>query len=515
MDPRLLEAIVRNDTPTFISLVRENEGVLEQRTADSSNTVLHLASKFGHIELVMEIVKLRPDMVAAENKKLETPLHEACRQGKVRVVMPLLEMNRWVACKLNCENQSALFMACCNGHVNVVKLLLNQPWLLGLEEDGVDQNYLHVAASRGHTDIVRKILNVCPNLAQKIDKNGFSPLHYACCRGHLEITKMLLRLDPDLSLHFNNNGYTPLHLAAMNGKAAILEEFLSTAPTSFQFLTEGGETVFHLTIRFNHYNAFVCLAQVFNATYLIHQPDQYGNTILHLAVSGGQYRLAAYIINETIVDISYRNYRGHTVLDILNQNGQTIEIQHLKQMLEKAKGKESIRLPFLAPEVKEINPQPLTLESPREALEKEYEKILEAGSREFRSPMDYKAVNRREHLRAMDTGTNSREDSQHQVGGKSESLDAELWEMDPRLLEAIVRNDIPTFISLVRKNEGVLEHRTANSLNTVLHLASKFGHSELAMEIHGLRPDLVVAKNKKLELDSITRSLSSRESQKF
>lgn len=150
MDPRLLEAIARNDKNTFINLVRENENFLEQRTDGSRSTVLHLASRFGHVKLVMEILKLRP-MVAAENNKLETPLHEACSRGHTEVLKLLLEHNPWAACKLNADNQSAFFMACSHGHVDLVKLLLNQSWLVGLEDEGFDPTCLHVAASRRHT----------------------------------------------------------------------------------------------------------------------------------------------------------------------------------------------------------------------------------------------------------------------------------------------------------------------------------------------------------------------------
>ena len=151
MDQRLLEAIHKYDRQAFMSLVNENEEILQQRTANTFQMPLHLASRFGHIELVTEIIKLCPDMVAADNSKLETPLHEACRQGNVKVLELLLDINSWAACKLNSDNQSGFFMACNHGNLDVVKLLLSKPWLQGLEEDDLVQNFLHVAMSRGHT----------------------------------------------------------------------------------------------------------------------------------------------------------------------------------------------------------------------------------------------------------------------------------------------------------------------------------------------------------------------------
>ncbi|XVE88837.1 hypothetical protein DITRI_Ditri19aG0100800 [Diplodiscus trichospermus] len=398
MDARLLEAIARNDTFALICLVQKNEGILEQRTADSLNTALHLALKFGSNNLLMEIIKLRPNLVTTVNRKLETPLHEACRVGNAEAVMLLLESNPWVAFILNCENRSPLFLACSNGHLNVVKLLLNQPWLIGLEDDA-DLTSAHEAASKGLTEIMREIVKIYPDLVRKVDKNGCSPLHYACSRGRLDITEMLLKHDLDPAFQFNNNGYTPLHLAAMNGDVGILRKFVKIAPTSVHCLTEDGQTVFHLTVRFDQCDAFLLLAMVFSDTNLFNRPDSHGNTILHMATSKGHYQLADNIMRKSKVDVNHRNYRGQTVLDILNEaEYMTSEILLLKERIEKAGGKTS----FAHPEI----------QSPREALEQQFELLPETGSKH-----EYENKNSTpEHLSTSIMATNSRVDMlPHQV----------------------------------------------------------------------------------------------------
>ncbi|KAG6665227.1 hypothetical protein CIPAW_02G147100 [Carya illinoinensis] len=310
MDPRLMVAVARNDQNTFINLVRENEDFLDQRTAESRNTVLHWASRFGHTDLVKEVLKLRPMFVEAENAKLETPLHEACRLGQTQILKLLLETNPGAACKLNAENQSPFFVACSNGHLDVVKILLNQSWLVGIEDEGLDSTCLHVAVSRGFKDIVRELLNVCPGLARTFDRNGYSPLHCACISGHLEITKMLLCLGLDIALQFSSTGYMPLHLAAMNGKTETFEEFERMAPICFHHLTRQGETVFNLTVKYKHYDAFMWLVGAFHDTDLFHHTDQLGNTLLHLAVSRGCSQMVAYLINETTLKINSENWEG-------------------------------------------------------------------------------------------------------------------------------------------------------------------------------------------------------------
>lgn len=190
-----------------------------------------------------------------------------------------------MAGKLNCEDQSPLFLGCSYGHLSIVDFLLNHAtWLLDVVDEAA---CLHVAASKGGTDIARRLLERCPDFANKKDRNGSLALHCACRKGQLEVSKLLLRMDPDQALQFDNNGYTPLHLAAINGNLRILEEFASMAPLSFQSLTKHGENVFHLTLRFNKFDAFKFVDSVLKGTHLFSQPDKFGNTIQHLAQNRG------------------------------------------------------------------------------------------------------------------------------------------------------------------------------------------------------------------------------------
>mgnify|MGYP002531644271 CR=1 FL=1 len=149
MDPELFEAIEVNDKQTFINLVQHNEGFLSQKAGESKNTVLHLAVRFGHVELVSEIIKLSPDLVAVVNNRQESPLHEACRQGIADVIMLLLEANPWVACMFNSENQTPFYIACRYGHCDVVKLFTDLPRVRDFEGDG-DPSPLHMPLSPGH-----------------------------------------------------------------------------------------------------------------------------------------------------------------------------------------------------------------------------------------------------------------------------------------------------------------------------------------------------------------------------
>ncbi|XP_054782849.1 ankyrin repeat-containing protein At5g02620-like [Prosopis cineraria] len=346
MDQKLLDAIKKNDPPTFLRLIQENEAILHQRTDESLSTALHVACRHGNVEAVSEIVRLCPEMVDAENKNQDTPFHEACRKGNVQVLRLLLGVNAKGVMKLNSSGKSAFYEACSYGHLDMVNLLLNLPDdTVDPKEPSFDATCVHIAASRGHTDVVRELTNKWPYLVEVVDDEGNWPLHHACYRGHKEMVWMLLRRDQNVALQYNNNGYTPLHLAAMNGRVSILQDFVSCNAASFHYLTTEEETIFHLAVRYGHYNALVFLAQVSNGTNLLHCQDRYGNTVLHLAVTAGRHAIAEFLINKTNLDINTRNREGLTALDILEQAKDSLENRQLQAIFIRAGAKRSNHFP--------------------------------------------------------------------------------------------------------------------------------------------------------------------------
>ncbi|GLT25465.1 hypothetical protein SLA2020_005910 [Shorea laevis] len=323
MDRRLQETILRGDSQSFHRLVQENEHIITQTVAGSQNTVLHLAARFGHVELAAEIVKLLPEMLAAENEKMETPLHEACREGHMETVRVLVGTDPWIVNKVNRRGESALFVACERGRVDVVKhLLLNYPQMLMLEVDALTTS-LHVAASAGHTEVVREVLKVRPDLAWKKDRrHGCTPLHISCGKGHLDITRELLRLDNELSSLQDNDGRTPLHWAAIKGRVNILDEILSENLEPAEMITEHGQTVLHLAVKNNQYEAVRYLADNINTSTLVNLPDHDGNTVLHLATARKLNTMVPDLLNLG-VDVNALNLKGYTALDIVEAGGST------------------------------------------------------------------------------------------------------------------------------------------------------------------------------------------------
>ncbi|KAK4419962.1 Ankyrin repeat-containing protein NPR4 [Sesamum alatum] len=315
MDRRLHESVTRGDVLALGKLIEQDEKIIKQRVPGSLNTVLHLAARFGHIDLAQVIVETWPDMVSLENSELETPLHVACREGHLEIVSLLLETDPSVAYKVNCRQESVLFAACERGNIHVFKDLLNFPRLLMLESD-MTTSSLHAAASSGNTEIVKEILKARPDFARKRDVDGCTPLHVACIKGQLEITRELVKLDSNLCLIPDGEGRIPLHHAAIKGRINIIGEVLSASLDSAQATTFNGETILHVAVKNNQYEVVKYLTESPNTTKLRNMQDNDGNTILHLATAAKLNAMVMYILKIGI-DINCLNRKGNTALDVV------------------------------------------------------------------------------------------------------------------------------------------------------------------------------------------------------
>ncbi|XP_051151545.1 ankyrin repeat-containing protein At5g02620-like [Andrographis paniculata] len=315
MDRGLQEYVTRGDVSKLRKLVEQDGSILRQTVPGSLNTALHLAARFGHLELVQEILRTFPEMASMENAELETSLHVACREGHLEIVRLLLETDPWMAYKLNSRDETVLFSACERGRTQIVHHLLKFPNLLVLELDMATTS-LHVAASSGNTEIARQILESRPDFAWKKNSQGCTPLHVACSKGHLDMARELLKLDSDLCLECDDEGHTPLHSAAGRGRINIIDEILSINLKSSEITTHKGQSILHLAVKYNQFEVVRYLTQALDTTSLLNVHDNDGNTVLHLATAGKLTAMVVYLL-EVGVEVNALNRKGYTALDVI------------------------------------------------------------------------------------------------------------------------------------------------------------------------------------------------------
>ena len=136
---------------------------------------LLLASMYGHLEVVRELLSQGAKVDAADNNGF-TPLYVACYNGHLEVVRELLSWS---------PNVNPLLLPSMYGHLDVVRELLSQ----GAKVDAADNNGLtplHVACYNGHLEVVRELLSWSPNVNAS-DNKGLTPLGAASKKFHMKV----------------------------------------------------------------------------------------------------------------------------------------------------------------------------------------------------------------------------------------------------------------------------------------------------------------------------------------
>ncbi|KAL0829878.1 hypothetical protein ABMA28_003358 [Loxostege sticticalis] len=129
------------------------------------------------------------------------------------------------------------------------------------------------------------------------DDNGYTPLHHACLNGHKEIVRMLLSVDASPCIA-DKRGATPLHLAAWKGESNIVAMLLAhkNPPVNVDQLTQDHETALLSAAHFG-----------------------YTDVVAQLIAKGA--------------DVTIRNIRDESALDLAAQYGRLEVVQHLLRVM--------------------------------------------------------------------------------------------------------------------------------------------------------------------------------------
>jgi ankyrin repeat protein len=172
------------------------------------------AARESNLPEVLRLLSLGADVNAKDQSGI-TPLHLASYYGHVQVVNELLEHGADIEAKSN-DGFTALLKASWGGHVHVVKELMDN----GADIVAKDSNGwtpLHIAAIQGHLAVVNEMLSRGADIEAQ-DNSGFTPLHLAGWKGLVASAQALLSGGADM-LAADNRGHLPIHIAVGQGKS--------------------------------------------------------------------------------------------------------------------------------------------------------------------------------------------------------------------------------------------------------------------------------------------------------
>lgn len=125
MDSRLFEAAWTGNVDELFSLLRANPLILQTSSLEGGYTPLHVAAMAGHLDFIIQILKLKPSYSTEMNTDGLTALHIVSAIGEVEVVKELLKLGGVHLCLLKGrERRIPLHYAAIKGRVQVMKELL-------------------------------------------------------------------------------------------------------------------------------------------------------------------------------------------------------------------------------------------------------------------------------------------------------------------------------------------------------------------------------------------------------
>jgi ankyrin repeat protein len=176
----------------FSGIIQHEQCNLLEVTAER-NTVLHVATEKGHVELIKELYHRfikDNNFLSRRNSALNTPLHCAAREGHTGTVTTLVHLAQdRVENIMGCQNtagDTALHLAARHGHgATVEALVAAHAKVTELNKVGVSSLYLAVMSRS--VPAVRAIVTTCSD-ASAVGPSSQNALHAAVFRSLGEIS---------------------------------------------------------------------------------------------------------------------------------------------------------------------------------------------------------------------------------------------------------------------------------------------------------------------------------------
>ncbi|KAJ7414657.1 espin [Pitangus sulphuratus] len=185
-------------------------------TDNSGATILHLAARFGHHEVIDWLLRFGgSDPMAATNTGA-LPVHYAAAKGDFPSLRLLLGHCPSTLSAQTKTGATPLYLACQEGHLEIIQYLVQD---CGADpharaHDGMTP--LHAAAQMGHNTVIVWLMSFTTVSLSERDAEGATAMHFAASRGHAKVLSWLLLHGGEITT--DGWGGTPLHDAAENGE---------------------------------------------------------------------------------------------------------------------------------------------------------------------------------------------------------------------------------------------------------------------------------------------------------
>ncbi|KAH0565988.1 hypothetical protein GP486_000615 [Trichoglossum hirsutum] len=190
---------------------------------EKDQSALYLAARFGHQDVVEEILRREPNTDTRTGGFQWTALHIAAQNGHQLVVQRLLDAHADIEATTN-DHETPLYLAAHNGRESVMETLLERGSNVE-SRDNIGWTVLHNTTHRGFPSAVKVLLEHGADIEATTNDEGQTALHIAAGWGHKEIVELLIERGAKTSRR-DIEGRTPLYEAAKWGIPSIVKILL-------------------------------------------------------------------------------------------------------------------------------------------------------------------------------------------------------------------------------------------------------------------------------------------------
>eukprot|EP00736_Rhodelphis_marinus_P005798 Rmarinus@m.2595 len=316
-------------------IVERGYAELLRKTADSGDTLLHMAVGGGYLKKVQSCLE---ELGQAEIGTFKNKIGKTAAQLE-QVVSRRGSMNTFV------KEGNALFEDVCSavldGLLPCVKFLTTSTcgqFLSAVDEDGC--TLLHMAAAHGAMGALQYLSeSVAPFMLRKADESGDTVLHYSARSGNIDAIMYFVeeRGVEDMIWDTNHDGMTVLHVASLHGRIDVIRYLLEEreARHLIFMVSNDGYTVFHYAAWLGHIDVIQYFVEKMYVVSLLFLATNEKDTVLHFAAREGYLDLVRYLVEDIKCTnlFNLANVSGKTAVDLANINGRSRVVQYLRSMM--------------------------------------------------------------------------------------------------------------------------------------------------------------------------------------
>lgn len=222
------ECKLGNNLDKIILLFKLVDDNLHNIRDNNNNTLLHILSKYGHLNIIEHIITFEHNIYLFDNDN-NTILHIATQKNYTEIVNYIITYynNNYESNVilnyinlLNINRGTTIHYATLNNNLDIVKLLLTYNADILIKGHN-DNTILHYAVDNCNIEIINCIIKYSNNIGISCvniqNKFGDTPLHNACFRylrnkgnqymldKYIEIIKLLIYNNANITIHNNMN----------------------------------------------------------------------------------------------------------------------------------------------------------------------------------------------------------------------------------------------------------------------------------------------------------------------